>query len=73
MTYAVPGRFPLVYAIGDRVLTYDGTLGTVTKRYKPHKLASMCINIHTASGKDIECKEHHIRKVWRKETVIKLD
>ena len=24
MTYAVPGHFPLVYAIGDCVLTHEG-------------------------------------------------
>lgn len=67
MTYVVPGRSRLTYAIGDRVLTYDGTLGTVTKRYKPDRLSPMLVNIQTASGKDIECKEHYIRKVWRKE------
>ena len=66
MTYAVPGHFPLVYAIGDCVLTYEGTIGIVTKRYKPHRLASMYLNIQTASGENVECKEHHIRKVWRK-------
>lgn len=62
MRWAIPGRPLLTYAIGDLVETKDGLRGIVLKRYGA---SPVTVLLHTASGEDIECKEHYIKKAWR--------